>query len=346
MKAMVYYGAGDIRFEEKAKPQIIEATDAIVCVVKTTICGTDLGIWKGKNPEIEAGRILGHEGIGIVEEVGSGVKNIKVGDKVIISCVSKCCTCDNCKQQLYSHCRNGGWILGYMIDGTQAEFVRTPYADNSLIVLPDGVNKEIALLLSDALPTAHEIGVRYGDVKPGDTVFITGTGPVGMSALLTAQLYSPATLIVCDMDENRLKLAKELGATHTINPISGDVAQQVLAIVGEDGVDVAIEAVGVPATWNICQDVVKAGGHIAVVGVHGTSVDFKLEKLWIKNLKISTGLVNTNTTEMLMKAIATSNVDYTKMLTHHFKFSELEQAYEVFKHAAENNAMKVVITAD
>ncbi|EGV36993.1 zinc-dependent alcohol dehydrogenase family protein [Neisseria weaveri] len=343
MKAMVYHGAGDIRLEDKPKPQIIDPTDAVVKIVKTTICGTDLGIWKGKNPEVADGRILGHEGVGIVEEVGSGVKNIKKGDKVIISCVSKCCSCDNCKKQLYSHCRNGGWILGYMIDGTQAEYVRTPYADNSLIPLPDHVNDEVALLISDVLPTAHEIGVQYGDVKPGDSVFIAGAGPVGMSALLTAQLYSPAVIIVCDMDENRLKLAKELGATHTINPAEGNVTEKVFEIVGADGVDCAIEAVGIPATWDMCQEIAKPGGHIAVVGVHGKPVDFKLEKLWIKNLAITTGLVNSNTAEMLLKAISTSSVDYTKMLTHRFKLSELEEAYEVFKHASENGAMKVVL---
>lgn len=212
-----------------------------------------------------------------------------------------------------------------------------------MIPLPDNVNDEVALLLSDILPTAHEIGVQNGDVRPGDTVLIAGAGPVGISALLTAQLYSPATIIVCDMDENRLKLAKELGATHTINPASGDVAQQTFAIVGDDGVDVAIEAVGIPATWAMCQQVVKAGGNIAVVGVHGKSVEFNLEKLWIKNLSITTGLVNSNTTEMLLKAVSTSSVDYTKMLTHHFKLSELEQAYDVFKHASENQAMKVVL---
>lgn len=340
---MVYHGAGDIRLEDKPKPQIIDPTDAVVKIVKTTICGTDLGIWKGKNPEVADGRILGHEGVGIVEEVGSGVKNIKKGDKVIISCVSKCCSCDNCKKQLYSHCRNGGWILGYMIDGTQAEYVRTPYADNSLIPLPDHVNDEVALLISDVLPTAHEIGVQYGDVKPGDSVFIAGAGPVGMSALLTAQLYSPAVIIVCDMDENRLKLAKELGATHTINPAEGNVTEKVFEIVGADGVDCAIEAVGIPATWDMCQEIAKPGGHIAVVGVHGKPVDFKLEKLWIKNLAITTGLVNSNTAEMLLKAISTSSVDYTKMLTHRFKLSELEEAYEVFKHASENGAMKVVL---
>lgn len=343
MKAMVYHGAGDIRLEDKPKPQIIDPTDAVVKIVKTTICGTDLGIWKGKNPEVADGRILGHEGVGIVEEVGSGVKNIKKGDKVIISCVSKCCSCDNCKKQLYSHCRNGGWILGYMIDGTQAEYVRTPYADNSLIPLPDHVNDEVTLLISDVLPTAHEIGVQYGDVKPGDSVFIAGAGPVGMSALLTAQLYSPAVIIVCDMDENRLKLAKELGATHTINPAEGNVPEKVFEIVGADGVDCAIEAVGIPATWDMCQEIAKPGGHIAVVGVHGKPVDFKLEKLWIKNLAITTGLVNSNTAEMLLKAISTSSVDYTKMLTHRFKLSELEEAYEVFKHASENGAMKVVL---
>lgn len=340
---MVYHGAGDIRLEDKPKPQIIDPTDAVVKIVKTTICGTDLGIWKGKNPEVADGRILGHEGVGIVEEVGSGVKNIKKGDKVIISCVSKCCSCDNCKKQLYSHCRNGGWILGYMIDGTQAEYVRTPYADNSLIPLPDHVNDEVALLISDVLPTAHEIGVQYGDVKPGDSVFIAGAGPVGMSALLTAQLYSPAVIIVCDMDENRLKLAKELGATYTINPAEGNVPEKVFEIVGADGVDCAIEAVGIPATWDMCQEIAKPGGHIAVVGVHGKPVDFKLEKLWIKNLAITTGLVNSNTAEMLLKAISTSSVDYTKMLTHRFKLSELEEAYEVFKHASENGAMKVVL---
>ncbi|MDO5640184.1 MAG: zinc-dependent alcohol dehydrogenase family protein [Neisseria sp.] len=342
MKAMVYHAANDIRLEEKPKPQIIDATDAVVKIVKTTICGTDLGIWKGKNPEVADGRILGHEGIGIVEEVGESVKNIKVGDKVIISCVSKCGNCDNCKKQLYSHCRNGGWILGYMIDGTQAEYVRTPFADNSLIPLPDTINDEVALLLSDALPTSHEIGVQYGDVKPGDTVFIAGAGPVGMGALLTAQLYSPSVIIVCDMDENRLKMAKELGATHTLTP-SADLSQQIFEIVGEDGVDCAIEAVGLPATWDMCQDIVKPGGHIAVVGVHGKPVDFNLERLWIKNLAITTGLVNTNTTEMLLKAISTSSVDFDKMLTHHFKLSELEEAYDVFKHAAENGAMKVVL---
>ncbi|MCO6518369.1 zinc-dependent alcohol dehydrogenase family protein [Snodgrassella sp.] len=354
MKAMVYYGAGDIRFEERAKPAIIEPTDAVIRLTKTTICGTDLGIWKGKNPEIEQtaiqkagkfnGRILGHEGIGIVEETGSGVKNFKKGDKVIISCVSRCGTCENCQKQLYAHCQNGGgWIMGYMIDGTQAEYVRTPFADNSLYRLPADLNEDVAVLLSDALPTAHEIGVQYGDVKPGDTVAIVGAGPVGMSCLLTAQLYSPSQIIMIDMDDNRLHMARELGATQIINSAKEDAVALVLALTNGRGVDCAMEAVGLSATWDICQRVVKEGGHLANVGVHGQSVNFELEKLWIKNLTITTGLVNANTTGMLLKTCCSGKLPMKKLATHHFHFNELEKAYDVFKHAADQKAMKVII---
>lgn len=344
MKAMVYYGANDIRMEEKPMPMILEPTDAIVQVVKTTICGTDLGIWKGKNPEISAGRILGHEGVGIITEIGSAVKNFKIGDTVIISCISRCGTCENCQKQLYAHCLNGGgWILGYMIDGTQAEYVRTPYADTSLIRLPENVNDEIAVLLSDILPTGHEIGVQYGDVKPGDTVFIAGAGPVGMSALLTAQFYSPAVIIVADMDEKRLAMALQMGATHVVNPAKENYEAAVKAIVGENGVDCAIEAVGISATWDMCQHLVKPGGHIANVGVHGQKVDFNIEKLWIMNLTITTGLVNANTTNMLLKTLETGKVDVSGLITHHFTMDQMEEAYDIFKHASDHGAMKVII---
>lgn len=354
MKAMVYHGANNIRFEERPRPEILQPTDAVIRLTKTTICGTDLGIWKGKNPEIQDtavaktgqfdGRILGHEGIGIVEEVGSAVKNFKKGDKVIISCVSRCGTCENCQKQLYAHCQNeGGWIMGYMIDGTHAEYVRTPFADTSLYLLPEGLNEEVAVFLSDVLPTSHEIGVQYGNVKPGDTIAIVGTGPIGMGCLLTAQFYSPAQIIAVDMDDNRLAMAKELGATHTINSAKEDAVQRILEITGGRGVDCAMEAVGVEATWDICQNVVKEGGHIANVGVHGKSVNFELNKLWIKNLTITTGLVNTNTTGMLLKTCCSGKLPLEKLATHHFKFSEFEKAYDVFKHASDENAMKVMI---
>lgn len=284
------------------------------------------------------------KGIGIVEQIGSSVKNIKVGDKVIVSCVSRCGTCENCAKQLYSHCRNdGGWIMGYMIDGTQAEYVRTPFADTSLYVLPEGLNEDVAVLLSDALPTAHEIGVQNGDIKPGDTVAIVGAGPVGMSALLTAQFYSPSQIIMIDMDENRLAMAKELGATDTINSGTEDAIARVMELTNQRGVDCAIEAVGIEPTWDICQNIVKEGGHLANVGVHGKSVNFSLEKLWIKNLTITTGLVNANTTGMLLKSCCSGKLPMEKLATHHFKFNEIEKAYDVFINAAKEKAMKVII---
>jgi len=354
MKAMVYHGANDLRFEDRPVPQIIHPSDAIIRLEKITICGTDLGIWKGKNPEIEEttkvktghfdGRILGHEGIGIVEEVGSSVKNFKKGDRVIISCVSRCGTCENCQKQLYSHCQNeGGWIMGYMIDGTHAEYVRTPFADTSLYLLPEGLNEDVAVFLSDVLPTAHEIGVQYGDVKPGDTIAIVGAGPIGMGCLLTSQFYSPSQIIAVDMDDNRLALAKELGATHTVNSAKEDAIQRILELTNGRGVDCAMEAVGIEATWDICQNVVKEGGNIANVGVHGKAVSFELNKLWIKNLTITTGLVNANTTGMLLKTCCSGKLPLEKLATHHFKFKDMVSAYEVFKHASDENALKVII---
>jgi len=343
MKALVYHGEHDIALEERPKPTILKPTDAIIKVLKTTICGTDLGIYKGKNPEIADGRILGHEGIGLVEEVGESVTHFKKGDKVLISCITSCGSCEYCKKQLYSHCKDGGWILGYMIDGVQAEFVRIPHADNSLYKIPLSIDDEVAVLLSDILPTGHEIGVQYGQVKPGDAIAIVGAGPVGMSVLLTSQFYSPSIIIMIDMDENRLNVAKELGATHTINSATENVLETIKSIVG-DGVDVAIEAVGIPATWDICQKIVKPGAHIANVGVHGVKVDFEIEKLWIKNLTITTGLVNTNTTPMLIKAVSANRFDLKKLITHHYKLDEIEEAYQIFLNGAKEKALKIIIS--
>ena len=342
MKALVYHGDHQISLEEKPIPVIQKPTDVIVKILKTTICGTDLGIYKGKNPEIADGRILGHEGVGIIEEVGDSVRQFKKGDKVIISCITSCGSCEYCKKQLYSHCKDGGWILGYMIDGTQTEYCRIPHADNSLFKVPETISDEIAVLLSDILPTGHEIGVQYGNVKPGDTIAIVGAGPVGMSVLLTAQFYSPSTIIMIDMDENRLALAKELGATHTINSAIENPIDAVFKI-SEEGVDVSIEAVGLPQTWDVCQKIVRPGGHLANVGVHGKKVDFEIQQLWIKNLTITTGLVNTNTTPMLIKAVAANKFDLSKLITHRFDLSEIEKAYDVFLNAAKENAMKIII---
>lgn len=345
MKALVYRGPGQKAWEPVAVPTIVRPTDAIVKVVKTTICGTDLHILKGDVPTVEPGRILGHEGVGIVEEVGAAVSNFKKGDRVIISCITSCGKCEYCKKQMYSHCEDGGWILGHRIDGTQAEYVRIPHADNSLYPIPAGVDEEALVMLSDILPTGFEIGVLYGAVKPGDVVAIVGAGPIGMAALLTAQFYSPSRVIMVDVDESRLELAKVFGATEVINSAKGGVAEALLAST-KDGVDVAIEAVGVPATFDLCQSIVRPGGHIANVGVHGKSVDFQIQKLWIQNITLTTGLVNTNTTPMLLKNVESKRLQPEKLITHRFTFDQVIEAYEVFGNAAKEKALKVVISRD
>lgn len=343
MKGLVYNGPGKIEFKAIPKPTIEKPTDAIVKIVKTTICGTDLGILHGKTPSVQAGTTLGHEGVGIIESVGSAVTNFKKGDQVIISCITACGTCEYCKKQMYAHCKDGGWILGHLINGTQAEYVRIPHADNSLYNAPEGMNNEALVMLSDILPTGHEIGVLDGCVKPGDTIAIVGSGPIGMSALLTAQFYSPAKIYMIDLDDNRLALAKKWGATETINSGTKDAIEQIMSET-PDGVDVAIEAVGVPATFDICQHIVRPGGHIANVGVHGKSIDLQIQNLWIKNITITTGLVNTNTTPMLLKTVTSGKVQPEKLITHHFNLDEIIHAYEVFGNAAKEKALKIILT--
>ncbi len=343
MKALVYKGPGQKAWESVPAPAIERPTDAIVRITKTTICGTDLHILKGDVPAVTSGRVLGHEGVGIVEQVGDAVGNFKAGDRVLISCITSCGKCEYCKQQMYSHCEDGGWILGHLIDGTQAEYVRIPHADNSLYHLPAGVDEEALVMLSDILPTGFEIGVLYGAVKPGDTVAIVGAGPIGIAALLTAQFYSPARLIMVDVDDSRLALAKTFGASETINSGKQDAAQAILGST-KDGVDVAIEAVGIPATFDLCQNIVRPGGHIANIGVHGKSVDFQIQKLWIQNITLTTGLVNTNTTPMLLKTVQAGTLQPQQLITHRFGFDQFLQAYEVFGNAAREQALKVIIS--
>ena len=345
MKALVYQGPGKKDWIEKEKPGIEKPTDVIVRITKTTICGTDLHILKGDVPAVTAGRTLGHEGVGIVEEVGGAVANFKPGDAVLISCVTSCGRCANCKRQLYAHCADGGWILGHKIDGTQAEYVRIPHGDNSLYPIPEGSDDEALVMLSDIMPTGMEIGVQAGGVKPGDTVAIVGAGPVGMSVLLTAQFYSPGRIIMIDMDPARLELARQFGATDLVQVGAEDAAARVLELTDGQGVDVAIEAVGIPATFDICQKIVSAGGNIANVGVHGKPVQLHIEELWIKNINISMGLVCTNTTPMLLKTLKSGKVDPGRLVTHRFKLDEIMQAYEVFGNAACEKAMKVIISA-
>lgn len=343
MKGLVYGGPGNIEWKEVPMPAISKATDALVKMIKTTICGTDLGILHGKTPSVKPGTTLGHEGIGVIEEVGSAVRNFKKGDHVIISCITADGTCEYCKKQMYGHCEDGGWILGNLINGTQAEYVRIPHADNSLYAVPEGIDEDALVMLSDILPTGHEIGVISGCVNPGDTIAIVGAGPIGMSALLTAQFYSPAKIYMIDLDENRLKLAKKLGATHTINSGEADAVKKIMAAT-KDGVDVAIEAVGAPATFDICQQIVRPGGHVANIGVHGQPVSLQIQDLWIRNITITMGLVNTNTTPMLLKTVVSGKIKPEDLITHRFKLDDILNAYKVFGNAAKEKAMKVILT--
>ncbi len=345
MKALVYHGPGQKAWEEKEKPSVVAPTDAVIRVQKATICGTDLHIMKGDVPTVVDGRTLGHEGMGVVEEVGSAVKNFKPGDRVLISCITSCGKCEYCKKAMYSHCEDGGWLLGHLIDGVQAEYVRIPHADNSLYAIPEGVNEEAMVMLSDIFPTGFEIGVLNGSVKPGDIVAIAGSGPIGLAALLTAQFYSPARIIMIDTDANRLEVAKRFGATDTLDPSRDDIAAWIKENT-KDGVDVAIEAVGIPATFDTCQSILRPGGTMAVVGVHGKSVDFQVQKLWIQNITLRTGLVNTNTTALLLKTVLANKLDPSQLITHRFSLNDIEQAYETFGHAADEKALKVILSAE
>lgn len=345
MKALVYQGPGTKDWMEKEKPGVDKPTDAIVRITKTTICGTDLHILKGDVPAVTPGRTLGHEGVGVVESVGAGVRNFKPGDEVLISCVTSCGSCKNCKRQLYAHCADGGWILGHKIDGTQAEYVRIPHADNSLYPIPEGVSEEALVMLSDIMPTGLEIGVQAGRVKPGDTVAIVGAGPVGMSVLLTAQFYSPARIVMIDTDPARLEMARQFGATDTIQVGAEDTVARIMEMTGGEGVDVAVEAVGVPATFDVCQKIISAGGNIANVGVHGKPVELHIEELWIKNINIAMGLVCTNTTPMLLRTLQSGKVDPGQLVTHRFALDDILVAYDVFANAAREKAMKVILSA-
>src|ERR1700731_5234639 len=344
MKALVYHGPGKRAWEDSPRPTIQDASDAIVRITTSTICGTDPHILKGDLPSVTDGRVLGHEGICVIEQVGTGVSEFHLGDKVIVSCITACLKCDFCRRGMYSHCRHGGWILGNTIDGTQAEYVRIPHASGSLYSFPPGGDEEGLVMLSDILPTGFECGVLNGQVKPGDTVAIVGAGPVGLAVLLTAQFYSPAAIFMIDLDDKRLAVAKEFGATTLINSTDGNAASHVMQLTEGAGVDVAIEAVGLPSTFAICQAIVAAGGHIANVGVHGKPVELHMEKLWDRNISLTTRLVDTTTTPMLLKVVRSGKLQPSKLVTHRFAMNDIMRAYDTFGNAAKQGALKGVLT--
>jgi alcohol dehydrogenase len=345
MKALVYHGPGVKVWEDVDRPGLAADTDAIIHVDTTTICGTDLHILKGDVPAMVDGRIIGHEAVGTVAEVGTGVNRVKVGDRVLVSCVSACGACRFCRESRYGQCTGGGgWILGNEIDGTQAEYVRVPFADNSTYPVPAGVSDEELLMLADILPTAYEVGVLNGQVRPGDVVAVVGAGPVGLSAISGARLFSPSLVIAIDLASSRLDAAKQFGADVVINNAEQDPIAAVRELTGGLGADVAIEAVGVPATFELAAELVRPVGRIANIGVHGQPVTLHLERLWTRDVTITTGLVDTYSTPTLLKLLTSKQIDAKRFVTHRFELDEIMHAYDVFANAGETGALKVVLS--
>lgn len=344
MKALVYHGPGRKAWEEVPKPQIQADTDAIVRVDAVTICGTDLHILKGDVPVVPDGRILGHEAIGTVESVGAGVKNVQVGDKVLVSCITSCGSCRYCREGRYGQCLGGGgWILGYMIDGTQAEYVRVPFADNSTYPAPVGVSDEALLMVADILPTGYEVGVLNGQVRPGDVVAVVGAGPVGLSAIMGSRLYSPSLVVAVDLADSRLEASKQFGADVMVNNGREDPVEALLSLTEGLGADVAIEAVGLPATFELAARLIRPGGHVANIGVHGHPATLHLEDLWIKDVTITTGLVDASSSHTFLKLLQSHQLEADRFVTHHFELDEMEKAYEVFGDAEHTGALKVFV---
>jgi alcohol dehydrogenase len=344
VKAVVYGGPGQRSWTDVSEPKIVAPRDAIIQVDAVTICGTDLHILMGDVPEVQSGRILGHEAVGTVVDIGSGVTGLAEGDRVVASCISACGVCSYCRQSHYGQCRNGGgWILGHLIDGVQAEYARIPFADLSTYRLPQTVTNEAAAMIADILPTSYEVGVLNGQIRPGDTVAIVGAGPIGLAAILTARLYSPSRVIAIDMADTRLTAARQFGTDITITPDS-DPLEVVRAVTDGLGADVVIEAVGVPATFELCTTLVRPGGRVANIGVHGKPATLHLEDLWIRNVTITTGLVDTFTTPTLLRMLAAGQLDVSPMITHRFGFDEFMTAYDTFADAATTGALKVLVS--
>jgi alcohol dehydrogenase len=344
MKALVYKGPGQRAWETVPEPKIQAPTDAIVKIDTATICGTDLHILKGDVPAVKPGTILGHEAIGTIVETGSAVTNLMIGDRVLVSCVTACGRCRFCKEGHYGQCTGGGgWIFGHTINGLQADYARVPFAETSLYKIPSGLTDDQVLFLSDILPTSFEVGVLNGQVKPGDTVAVVGAGPIGLAFILGAKLFTPGRIIAIDQADSRLAKAKEFGADVTINNSREDALKAVLELTGGLGVDVAVEAVGVPATFELAAELIRPGGRVANIGVHGEPVTLHLEKLWIRNVTITTGLVDTYTIPQLMSLIVGGRLDPTVLATHRFPLTETMAAYDVFANAAKTEALKVVL---
>jgi alcohol dehydrogenase len=344
MKALVYHGPGQRGWDDVPDPSIIDPTDIVVRIDTSTICGSDLHILKGDVPETPPGTVLGHEAVGTVEEIGAGVSTVAAGDRVLLSCISACGRCRYCKEARYGQCLGGGgWIFGHLIDGLQAEYARVPFADNSVFKVPGGLTDEQVLFLADILPTAYEVGVLNAKISPGDVVAIVGAGPIGLAAMLTAQLYTPGRIVAIDLADSRLESAGKFGADTTINNGREDAITRIMELTDGLGADVALEAVGMAETFELACDLIRPGGRVANIGVHGHPATLHLETLWTRDVTITTGLVDTNTIPRLMKLVADGRLDPTVFATHRFALEDTMSAYDTFADASRTAALKVVL---
>jgi alcohol dehydrogenase len=344
MKALVYHGPGRRCWDTVADPTIIDPTDIVVRIDTSTICGSDLHILKGDVPETTPGTVLGHEAVGTVQEIGASVSTVAVGDRVLMSCISSCGRCRYCREARYGQCLGGGgWIFGHLIDGLQAEYARVPFADNSVYKVPEQLLDEQVLFLADILPTAYEVGVLNGKVSPGDVVAIVGAGPIGLAAILTASLYTPGHIVAIDLADSRLQSAEQFGADTTINNAREDALTQIMELTDGLGADVALEAVGVRDTFELATELIRPGGRVANIGVHGKPATLHLEKLWTRDVTITTGLVDSHTIPQLMKLVASGRLDPTIFATHHYALGDTMTAYDTFADAPNTGALKVVL---
>ena len=333
MKAVVYKGNGEIALEDRPIPKILDDRDAIIKVTLTTICSSDIHIKHGAVPRAVPGTILGHEFVGRVVETGSAVKKIKPGDRVSVNVETFCGECFFCKRGFVNNCTDpdGGWALGCRIDGGQAEYVRIPFADNGLTVIPDHVSDEQALFNGDILSTGYW-AAKIGELNPADTVAVIGAGPTGLCTMMCARLYTPARIIAIDTDEYRLNLAKEKGlADITLIPGRDDPEKVIKELTDGRGADTVFEVAGGADTFQTAWKIARPNAVVVVVAMYEEAQELPLPDMYGKNLVFKTGGVDGSYCREIMDLTACGKLDAGFLITHRCSLNDIMNAYDIFE---------------
>ncbi len=342
MLTYTYINKGKFELTEKTKPVILDSKDAIVKVTLSSICSSDLHIKHGSVPKAVEGITVGHEMVGIVEEVGSGVTKVKVGDRVTVNVETFCGECFFCKNSYVNNCTNphGGWALGCRIDGGQAEYVRVPFADNGLDKIPDNVSDEQALFVGDVLATGFW-ATRISEISNDDTVLIIGAGPTGICTLLCVMLKQPKQIIICEKDENRIKFVNEhYPDVLTVKP--ENVEEFVMRNSEHGGADVVIEVAGTDSTFEMAWKCARPNAIVTVVALYDKPQILPLPEMYGKNLIFKTGGVDGCDCEEILNLIEQGKIDTTPLITHTFSLKDIEKAYDIFENKKEN-VIKIAI---